>query len=180
MPKPSETLFRDRVATPIGELLLVADGQARLRLLEFSDQPERWRWQFERRFAGALFEDACDPFGLSAVLARYFDGDIAALDAVMAEGEGTEFQRTCWSALRRIPAGMTTTYGAMARMLGRPAAMRAVGLANAANPIAVVVPCHRLIGSGGSLTGYGGGLARKRWLLDHEARNAGRCRSRLA
>jgi len=78
-----------------------------------------------------------------------------------------------WQALREIPAGTTTSYGAIARKLGKPDAMRAVGLANGANPIAIVVPCHRVIGSDGSLTGYGGGLERKRWLLAHEARYAG-------
>jgi methylated-DNA-[protein]-cysteine S-methyltransferase len=95
------------------------------------------------------------------------------LDALPTEALGTAFQRACWSSLRQIPAGTTTSYGALAKALGKPAAMRAVGLANGANPIAVVVPCHRVVGSDGSLTGYGGGLERKRWLLAHEARHAG-------
>src|SRR5262249_39375574 len=108
-----------------------------------------------------------------AALTRYFDGEIAVLDAIETDAKGTEFQRTCWSNLRKIRAGTTTTYGALAKAMGKPAAMRAVGLANGANPIAIVVPCHRVVGSDGSLTGYGGGLERKRWLLAHEARHVG-------
>ncbi len=158
--------FLDRIATPIGELLLVADAQGKLRMLEFADKPERWRPA--RRF-GAMAERR-DPSGLSSTLARYFDGDLAALDAVAAKAKGTPFQHSVWTALRKIPPGTTTSYGALAKALGNPAATRAVGLANGANPIAIVVPCHRVVGSDGSLTGYGGGLTRKRWLLDHEER----------
>ncbi|HEY4943112.1 MAG TPA: methylated-DNA--[protein]-cysteine S-methyltransferase [Rhizomicrobium sp.] len=168
----SEPLFLDRVRTPIGELLLVADARGALRMLEFHDKPERWRPDFKRRFADAAFTKKRDPFGLAAKLKRYFGGDIAALDEIATAAKGTEFQHSCWRALRKIPAGTTTSYGALARKLGKPAAMRAVGLANGANPIAVVVPCHRVIGSDGSLTGYGGGLERKQWLLDHERKHA--------
>jgi len=84
------------------------------------------------------------------------------------ETGGTPFQQEVWRSLRAIPCGTTTSYGKLAAQIGRPAAVRAVGLANGANPVAVVIPCHRVIGSNGSLTGYGGGLERKRWLLDHE------------
>ena len=172
MPNPSEALFLDRVKTPIGELLLVADAKGALRMLEFSDKPERWRREFKRRFDNMQFREMRNPSGLSAALKRYFDGDMAGLDAIKTDAAGTEFQRACWKNLRKIPAGTTTSYGALAKKLGKPNAMRAVGLANGANPIAVVVPCHRVIGSDGSLTGYGGGLERKRWLLDHERKNA--------
>jgi methylated-DNA-[protein]-cysteine S-methyltransferase len=172
MPNRSDELFLDRVKTPVGVLLLVADAQGALCMLEFHDKPQRWRKEFRRRFAGAAFTEKKNPFGISARLKRYFAGDLAALDAIETAAAGTDFQRACWRALRRIPAGTTTSYGALARKLGKPAAMRAVGLANGANPIAVVVPCHRVVGSDGSLTGYGGGLERKRWLLDHEARFA--------
>ncbi|MEI9991327.1 MAG: methylated-DNA--[protein]-cysteine S-methyltransferase [Rhizomicrobium sp.] len=166
----SEPLFLDRVETPIGELLLVADAQGALRLLEFGDKPGRWRPAFTRRF-GELAQTR-DPSGLSSALARYFDGDLAAVDALATGAAGTPFQRSVWSALRKIPAGTTTSYGALAVLLGKPAATRAVGLANGANPIAIVVPCHRVVGGDGSLTGYGGGLERKRWLLDHERTHA--------
>jgi methylated-DNA-[protein]-cysteine S-methyltransferase len=168
MPNRSDVLHLDRVQTPIGELLLVADGQGALRMLEFSDKPQRWRREFKRQFDGQEFKETRNPSGLSALLKRYFTGDLAALDAIKTDAQGTDFQRACWKNLRKIPAGTTTTYAALAKKLGKPAAMRAVGLANGANPIAVVVPCHRVVGSDGSLTGYGGGLERKQWLLDHE------------
>ncbi|MEJ0042439.1 MAG: methylated-DNA--[protein]-cysteine S-methyltransferase [Rhizomicrobium sp.] len=156
MPNPPEPLHLDRVATPIGELLLVADAQGRLRMLEFADRPERWRREFKRQFDGAHLTDKRNPSGLAAALVAYFAGDLGALDAIETGAQGTDFQRACWTALRAIPAGTTTTYGALAGKLGKPKAMRAVGLANGANPIAVVVPCHRVIGGDGSLTGYGG------------------------
>ena len=172
MPNLSEPLFLDRVATPIGDLMLVADATGALRMLEFFDKPKRWRPEFKRRFDGAAFMEKTNPFGLAATLARYFDGDLAALDEIETAAQGTDFQRACWKNLRKIPAGTTTSYGALAKKLGKPKAMRAVGLANGANPIAVVVPCHRVIGSDGSLTGYGGGLMRKQWLLEHERKYA--------
>jgi methylated-DNA-[protein]-cysteine S-methyltransferase len=168
----SEDLFLDTVKTPIGDLLLVADARGVLRMLEFEDKPERWRSVFRRHFSSGGLRKKRDPGGVSAKLRRYFAGDIAALDEIDVDPQGTAFQHACWKNLRRIPAGTATTYGALAKKIGRPAAMRAVGLANGANPIAVVVPCHRVVGADGSLTGYGGGLDRKRWLLDHEARHA--------
>ncbi len=172
MPSPSEPFFRDRVPTPLGDLMLIADGQGALRMLEFHNKPKRWQPEFKRRFAGATMVEKTDPFGLAKKLGRYFAGDLAALDEIATAAQGTDFQRACWKNLRRIPAGTTTSYGALARKMGKPNAMRAVGLANGANPIAVVVPCHRVVGSDGSLTGYGGGLERKRWLLDHERKHA--------
>jgi methylated-DNA-[protein]-cysteine S-methyltransferase len=111
---------------------------------------------------------AADPAGAVAILRDYFDGDIHALDRVVVEMDGTPFQRQVWTALRTVRAGRTASYSDIARAIGLPAAVRAVGAANGANPIAVVVPCHRIIGAEGSLTGYGGGLDRKRWLLEHE------------
>ncbi|MHB1862698.1 MAG: methylated-DNA--[protein]-cysteine S-methyltransferase [Gemmatimonadaceae bacterium] len=112
----------------------------------------------------------------SVVLARardqlnaYFDGTLTRFDLPLA-AEGTPFQRQVWDALRRIPFGSTMSYGALARALGRPTATRAVGAANGRNPISIVVPCHRVIGADGSLTGFGGGMERKRWLLEHERR----------
>ena len=172
MPNPSDVLYLDRVQTPIGELLLVADGQGALRMLEFSDKPDRWRREFKRQFDNAQFIETRNPSGLSAALKRYFGGDLGALDEIKTDAAGTDFQRACWKNLRKIRPGTTTSYGALAKKMGKPAAMRAVGLANGANPIAVVVPCHRVIGSDGSLTGYGGGLERKQWLLDHERKHA--------
>jgi len=115
-------------------------------------------------------------------LDAYFAGDLTAIDDVPVATNGTPFQRTVWAALRRIPAGTTTSYGALAASIGYPSAMRAVGLANGANPVAIIVPCHRVIGADHSLTGYGGGLPRKRWLLEHEGfeLSNGRVRRRQA
>jgi methylated-DNA-[protein]-cysteine S-methyltransferase len=102
------------------------------------------------------------------VLSRYFGGELDAIESVGVELNGTEFQKRVWQALRRIPAGSTLSYAEVARRIGDRTAVRAVGAANGANPVAIVVPCHRVIGSDGALTGYGGGLDRKRWLLEHE------------
>jgi O-6-methylguanine DNA methyltransferase len=101
-------------------------------------------------------------------LEAYFDGDLGAIDTLPVETGGTELQRSVWAALRAIPAGETRSYGALAAQIARPTAARAVGHANGANPVGVVVPCHRVIGADGSLTGYAGGIERKRWLLAHE------------
>lgn len=106
-------------------------------------------------------------------LARYFDGDICAIDAIALELEGTDFQRDVWQAIREIPAGRTASYSAVARAVGRPAAVRAVGTATGRNPAGIAVPCHRVVCSDGSLGGYGGGLDRKQWFLDHEQRHHG-------
>lgn len=168
-----EKFFFERIQSPVGELLLIADASGTLRVLEFHDKSDRWRPLITRRFKDAEMVEKPGAFGHAETLSRYFNGDVEALDTMPAAGQGTEFQRTVWTALRTIPVGATLSYGALAKQIGQPAAMRAVGLANGANPIAIVVPCHRVIGSDGSLTGYGGGLERKRWLLAHEARHAG-------
>lgn len=109
-----------------------------------------------------------DPFGVAAALQAYFAGALDALDALPVAAEGTDFQQACWAALRRIPPGTTTTYAALAKSLGRPTAVRAVGAANGANPVAIIVPCHRVIGAAGQLVGYAGGVEMKRRLLAHE------------
>jgi methylated-DNA-[protein]-cysteine S-methyltransferase len=103
-----------------------------------------------------------------ALLRAYFDGDLDALAKIPVAPEGTAFQLRVWEELRRIPVGSTWSYRQLAESIGRPAAVRAVGLANGRNPVAIVVPCHRVIGADGTLVGYGGGLPRKRWLLEHE------------
>ncbi len=107
--------------------------------------------------------------GIKRSLSAYFSGDLNSLDNLTIHTEGTAFQRRVWAELRQIPPATTITYGELAKRIGRPAASRAVGSANGANPIAIVVPCHRVIGSTGALTGYGGGIERKHWLLKHEA-----------
>lgn len=155
--------------TPIGEALLVTDTERNLRMLDFRDYEPRMRRLLRLQYGkDVVLADGPAPKKLLRALTAYFDGDIGALDTIACATAGTSFQRAVWKALRKIPAGRTTSYGALARRIGRPAAMRAVGAANGANPIAIVVPCHRVIGTDGSLTGYGGGLDRKRWLLKHE------------
>ena len=107
---------------------------------------------------------------LKGAIGNYFAGELAAIDSLPVQTSGTLFQREVWSALRKIPCGTTISYGKLAGQIGQPAAVRAVGLANGSNPVGVIVPCHRVIGSNGSLTGYGGGIERKRWLLEHESK----------
>jgi methylated-DNA-[protein]-cysteine S-methyltransferase len=115
--------------------------------------------------------EAAAPRATTQALSAYFEGELARLNDIPWRVAGTPFQRKVWTALPKIPPGMTMSYGALAASLGSPRAMRAVGHANGANPISVVIPCHRLIGADGSLVKYGGGLARKRWLLQHEGVN---------
>jgi methylated-DNA-[protein]-cysteine S-methyltransferase len=159
-------LFRERVPSPIGTILLVSDGEA-LHALDFEDFEDRALRLLER------YHGPCElvpgrAAGVAERLAAYFAGELTALDAIPVQTGGTKFQRRVWRALRDIPAGSTMSYGRLAAALGAPTASRAVGLANGANPVALVLPCHRVIGANGSLTGYGGGLSRKAWLLRHE------------
>lgn len=166
-------LLIDRVETPIGELLLVADASGKLRALDWEEYEERMMTLLRRHYGkdGFRLEPAHNPSGLRDRLKSYFAGDITAIDDISVQTAGTLFQRSVWKELRNIPAGSAISYGKLAEKIARPKAVRAVGLANGSNPIGVVVPCHRVIGSDGSLTGYGGGLERKRWLLDHERKH---------
>jgi methylated-DNA-[protein]-cysteine S-methyltransferase len=143
-----------------------------MRALDFHDFEPRMR-RLVRLHYGAggndvTLENRPAPVAIRRALGDYFKGDLTATDAIPVATNGTPFQREVWAALRTIRAGTTLSYGALAGQLGRPKSVRAVGLANGANPIGIVVPCHRVIGSDGSLTGYGGGIDRKRWLLAHE------------
>jgi O-6-methylguanine DNA methyltransferase len=150
-------------------MLVVADAAGRLRALDWSDYEPRMHRLLRRHYGSALtLKEGVAPKTIAEPLERYFDGDLAAIDAIPVATGGTVFQREVWDALRTIPAGRTVNYGALAQKIGRPKAVRAVGLANGANPIGLVVPCHRVIGADASLTGYAGGLERKRWLLRHE------------
>ncbi len=161
-------LLIDRLPSPVGSLLIVSDG-ANLCALDYRGFDDRMRRLLSTRFGDDLtFDDAHDPQGFTTSLRAYLEGNVAAIDELPASTGGTAFQQRVWAALREIPAGTTTTYGALAARLGNPAASRAVGLANSLNPVAIVIPCHRVIGANGKLTGYAGGLDRKRWLLRHE------------
>jgi methylated-DNA-[protein]-cysteine S-methyltransferase len=158
-------LLIDEISSPLGRIAVAARA-GRLCAVEFGRA--RLGRALAARYPGVPRRRARDPFGLSATIRAYLAGDLTALDRIPVETGGTAFQRRVWRRLRRIPAGATMTYGALARALGRGVAARAVGAANGRNPISVVVPCHRLIGGDAGLTGYGGGLWRKRWLLHHE------------
>jgi methylated-DNA-[protein]-cysteine S-methyltransferase len=157
-------LLVDELETPIGTLILAALN-GKLRALEFTDRGYEnlglVKTNLPRR-------NVRDPLGFSTAIQQYFIGNSAAMDQIPVELEGTAFQQKVWLALRDIPAGTTISYGQLAIRVGSPKACRAVGITNGRNPIAIVLPCHRVIGSNGTLTGYGGGLARKEWLLRHE------------
>lgn len=159
--EPMMTYFT-RLVSPIGEILLTSNGQALtgLYLEEFSGGPAP--------VPSAGWVADAGPFAEArAQLRAYFAGERPSFSLALAPS-GTAFQRAVWDALTAIPFGATCSYGELAARLGRPGAARAVGSANGCNPIAIVIPCHRVIGADGSLTGYGGGLPRKRWLLEHE------------
>jgi len=163
-----ETLTLDRAATPAGEVLLVTDGLGSVRALDFAGYEDRMNRLLVRHAPGASLTAGRAPGPVRTALERYFGGDVHALDGLTVTTGGTDFQRSVWKALRAIPAGETRTYGQLAAAIGSPKAVRAVGLANGRNPVALIVPCHRVIGANGTLTGYAGGLERKRWLLQHE------------
>jgi len=160
-------LTLSRYAAPVGDILLVTEGDT-LRALDFADYEARMRTLLARHYGAVTLTEDDAPAVVITALDAYFAGDATALDAVPVATGGSDFQRSVWAALRAIPAGTTTGYGALAARLGKPGAARAVGLANGANPIGIVVPCHRVIGANGKLTGYAGGVARKEWLLRHE------------
>ena len=159
----------ERVLSPVGQLILATDETDALRILEFDGYDDRMQLLMRRQYrAGCVVTEGRVASSVRDALDRYFAGDHAATGAIRTKTGGTVFQRRVWAALRDIPAGATESYGALARRIGSPDASRAVGLANGQNPIAIVVPCHRVIGASGSLTGFGGGLPRKQWLLRHE------------
>jgi methylated-DNA-[protein]-cysteine S-methyltransferase len=166
--KPPETFGLDRLQTPIGVALLVTDSGGVLRALDWEDYAPRMKELLRLQIGAVILSDARAPKDLRAALTGYFKGDLDRLTAIEWRVAGTPFQQKVWHALPKIPAGTTTSYGALAAKLKAPNAMRAVGHANGSNPISVVIPCHRLIGANGKLIKYGGGLERKRWLLQHE------------
>jgi methylated-DNA-[protein]-cysteine S-methyltransferase len=159
-------LSLDRFASPLGDILLVFEDEA-LRALDFRDYEHRMQCLLRLHYGAVSLTEAAAPAAIRAPLTAFFTGDWAALDGITVATGGTPFQRMVWAAVRRIGPGTTQSYGAVAAAIGRPGASRAVGLANGANPVAIVVPCHRVIGANAALTGYGGGLGRKAWLLAH-------------
>lgn len=166
--KLPERLRLNRLATPIGEALVITDEAGYLRAFDWADREASMSRLLRLHYGSLTPQPGAAPKPMMRLLRRYFDGEIGCLDAIEWRTSGTPFQRRVWAGLTRIAPGKTLSYGALAAKLGCPTAVRAVGLANSANPISVVVPCHRVIGTDGSLTGYGGGIERKRWLLTHE------------
>ena len=160
-------LLLDEMPSPIGTIAVVASHEA-LCALDFADCRERMLALLQSRYGAVQLMQATDPCGIAGRLRAYFDGDLRALDDVPVDLHGTSFQQRVWSQLRTIPAGSTLSYAGLATAIGRPSAARAVGMTTGRNPIALVVPCHRVVGQNGQLSGYAGGLHRKRWLLAHE------------
>src|SRR3954465_1494365 len=166
--KLPETFGLDRLETPIGVALIVSDDDGVLRALDWEDYEPRMKELLRLQYGAVILNEARAARDLRTALTGYFKVDIDRLREIEWRVAGTAFQQKVWKALPKIPAGTTLSYGAMAAKIGLPRAIRAVGHANGSNPISVVVPCHRLIGANGSLIKYGGGLERKRWLLQHE------------
>jgi methylated-DNA-[protein]-cysteine S-methyltransferase len=166
--RPTLVLRSDRIKTPTGTMLILVDEDGCLRSVDWEDHEDRMERLLARHYGDALVRTPGRTPAVRAAIEAYFGGDLEALDTLPVRTNGTPFQREVWAALRTIPAGETLSYGGLAQRIGRPSAVRAVGLANGSNPIGVVVPCHRVIGANGTLTGYGGGVDRKRWLLVHE------------
>ncbi len=162
-----KTLHIDRIDSPIGTLLLVVDGN-KLCSLDYEEYEQRMMMLLERRYGSVQLIPETNPNGFSSRVRDYLTGNYGSLDDIPVSTGGTPFQQRVWHALRTIPVGTTKTYGELAAQLGKPTAYRAVGGTNALNPIAIVLPCHRVVGVNAVLTGYAGGLERKQWLLEHE------------
>ncbi|MBU2739290.1 methylated-DNA--[protein]-cysteine S-methyltransferase [Acidithiobacillus concretivorus] len=161
----------DQIPSPLGEMLLVTDPQGTLRALDYWEDSQHSILEYLRRLYGTdriTLTSGPLPTMIRHSLEAYWAGDLQALTVIPTKSAGTPFQQAAWAWLRTIPAGETRSYKEQARGMHHPLAIRAVGRANSKNPIGIVVPCHRVIGSNGTLTGYAGGIDRKRWLLQHE------------
>lgn len=164
------TLYEEHINTPLGELLLWTDAQQHIYAVDWSDYQNRMHTLLQRQHptSSYIIQASAQTTTAYQAIQRYFDGDLLALTALTCVLGGTEFQRQVWRALGTIPCGSTWSYAQLAQAIQRPKAVRAVGAANGANPISLIIPCHRVIGLNQQLTGYAGGLERKRWLLQHE------------
>lgn len=162
-----KTLYTDYVTTPIGDVVLVATDDA-LVYVDFADNEERLQRLLTRRYRNFVLARDTSLNRFAVQIKRYFDGELHALDSLPVSTGGTPFQQGVWLKLRDIPVGQTMSYGQLATQVSLPKGARAVGMANGLNPIGIVLPCHRVIGTNQSLTGYAGGIERKRWLLRHE------------
>jgi methylated-DNA-[protein]-cysteine S-methyltransferase len=160
-------LLIDKIESPIGTIVLVSDGK-NLCALDFADYEQRMLKLLKLRYQDFNLKPEKNPQGFSNCIQEYLQEDYGSLDNIPVSTGGTTFQQQVWAALRTIPSGTTVTYGELAVKLGKPTASRAVGMTNSLNPVAIVLPCHRVVGAKANLTGYAGGLERKRWLLQHE------------
>jgi methylated-DNA-[protein]-cysteine S-methyltransferase len=160
-------LLFDTIQTPIGAVTLVV-LKGKLVFVDFEGNEARMKRLLTARFGSYRLESVRDPHGFSIRLSAYFAGDLGSLRDIPVSTGGTPLQAQVWNTLREIPTGETLSYGRLAARIGKPGAVRAVGTINSLNPISIVLPCHRVIGVNGDLTGYAGGLDRKRWLLTHE------------
>jgi methylated-DNA-[protein]-cysteine S-methyltransferase len=177
-PMTTYTFSLEHLDTPTGRIVLMSEGNV-LRVLDWENKAARMQRLLQKHYGNNVhLQPATQPSEALLALQAYFNGDIEAVNHIQTATNGTEFQKAVWNALRTIPAGQTMSYGELATTIGNPKASRAVGLANGSNPIAIIVPCHRVIGANSSLTGFGGGLERKHWLLDHE--NALPAKAKLA
>jgi O-6-methylguanine DNA methyltransferase len=164
-------LNRETLASPLGKIVLLSDRSGHVRALDWFDCRERMHDLLDRHYGrgGWAVSAAAEPASSALqALRAYFGGALDALDGLHWSTAGSPFQRQVWAALCSIPAGQTQGYGELAERIGQPGKARAIGLAVGANPISLILPCHRVVGSGGQLTGYAGGIERKRWLLEHE------------
>ena len=157
----------DRIESPLGTILLVANEMS-LFALDFVGYETRMMGLLQKRYPSVKLLETQDPQEFSSKIRAYLAGDYDSLDNIPVNAGGTDFQQLVWQRLRSIPVGTTLSYGELANKLGKPTAARAVGMANSLNPIAIVVPCHRVVSAKAKLTGYAGGLERKQWLLQHE------------
>lgn len=164
-----ETFFLERQRTPIGQLVLLTDVDDRLRVADWVDYEVRMHRRLFLQYGSVAIDARAGRSAAYCAFEAYFAGEVGALSSLPVRMNGTPFQCSVWNELLRIPVGTTITYGELARRIGRPTAFRAVGSANGLNTINIVVPCHRVVGANASLTGYGSGLPRKQWLLDHES-----------
>jgi methylated-DNA-[protein]-cysteine S-methyltransferase len=163
-------LTLERMISPIGAMLLLCDAKQRLRALDWEDHEPRLRHLLRRQYGEDIeIVETRKASPAGKAMQAYFAGELKAIDRIAVATGGTDFQTKVWRALRKVPAGTTLSYSALATRIGHPAAIRATGAANGANPISIVVPCHRLVSSDGKLVKYGGGLHRKAWLLRHES-----------
>ncbi|MCL6435166.1 MAG: methylated-DNA--[protein]-cysteine S-methyltransferase [Leptolyngbyaceae cyanobacterium HOT.MB2.61] len=160
-------LLVDTINSQIGHILIVTDSE-HLCMLDFAACEARIMNLLQKRYQRFDLIAITNPQGFSQQVQAYLAGDLQSIDNIPANPGGTPFQQQVWSALRTIPPGTTISYRELATRIGKPAAYRAVGMANSQNPVAIVLPCHRVVGTNGSLTGYAGGIERKRWLLQHE------------